>query len=144
MRRKDCSLRLLKTLALPPQPLTHIPTLKFTAILLHIEQRWCRRHTPSPPHCLIQQHRRKTPSIQTDESEMGRGPLRWERTKEGAPDPAPVTSTADREPVQLRGAGNTNPSRAQRKQGENAISSVAVSPLLSSGILDLLRWNILF
>lgn len=49
---------------------------------------------------------------------MERGPLRSERTKEGAPDPATVTSTADGDPVQLRGTGKSNPSRAQRKQGE--------------------------
>ena len=144
MRRKDCSLRFLKTPALPPQPLTHIPTLKFTAILLHIEQWWYQWHTPSPPHCLIQQHRQKTPGIQTEESEMGRGPLRWERTKEGALDP-PQWRPLQTENQCSSGAWGKPTLQGRRGNKErNAISSVAVSPLLSSGILDLLRCNILF
>lgn len=41
------------------------------------------------------------------------------------------------------GTEKTSPSELQRNEERNVISGVAVSPLLRSGILDSLKWNIL-
>lgn len=124
-----------------PTTFTHIPICKFIVILLHMEQRCCQWHPPSPPHCLILEGRQQTPGIQSNESEEAREPLTPEEQKEGPQTPLRGrgwrTSAA-------QGPGEAHPAGLKEHTERNAISSAAVSPLLSAGTLCLLRGDIPF
>lgn len=135
-------MKLLKAPALPHNLLHIFPFLNSQRFLLHMEQRWCRWHTPSPPHCLIRRGRRKTPGIQSDDSKEGRETL---MPKEQKKEPQMLTwpCPPQTESQRTSGTEKTSPSELQRNKERNVISSVAVSPLLRSGILDSLKWNIL-